>query len=297
MKKIFMAIALCLVCATIFTSCGNYIPNKSISEEISQKDLLKISKKDTMFLHEYDVIRETYDSLNTSGKKAVFSEITYRDVVKYNHFFQDSLTIKRLKDFDKQYVPENKDVLAKIKELDSVIEMRTIIRNKFNIRFIKSESDWFLYNNTYEYTYNGNDTLKNLEVWVYNDVNSSNFRRLTLKNVFPGTHKIVDNDIEKGHFKTDSNLYIKHLYYDFTWEKYKYISIFDDEHELYKTTSGKLIEIDLEYKSNYYDEFLDKKQEFILKMLKQENKIYPKIHNFFDEIPMDAILRIQYCAY
>lgn len=297
MKKIFMAIALCLMCATIFTSCCNYIPNKSISEEISQKDLLKISKKDTMFLHEYDIIRETYDSLNTSGKKAVFSEITYRDIVKYNHFFQDSLTIKRLNDFDKQYVSENKDVLAKIKELDSVIEMRAMIRNKFNIRFIKSESDWFIYNNTYEYTYNGNDTLKNLTVWVHNDVNSSDFSIVTLKNVFPGTHKIVDNAIEKGRFKTDSNLYIEYLYYDFTWEKYKFISIFDDEYERYKTTSDKLSTIDLEYKSNYYDEFHDKKQEFILKMLKQENKIYPKIYNFIEEIPMHAILTIQYYTY
>lgn len=107
-----------LVIAIFFASC-NKIPNKSISEELSPKDLANAIESDSTFAHLYKVVRSTYDSMD-KVEQAQYYNVTYKDLSKFIKFTEDTnywkpLQDKWLKEWDEQYG-------SQIQKADSIIQ-------------------------------------------------------------------------------------------------------------------------------------------------------------------------------
>lgn len=80
-----MAGTFMLLLALAFASCSD-IPNKSISEELSTKELADAIESDSAFADLYTMIRSTYDSLDKVDQ-ARYYNITYRDLNDFHKFF------------------------------------------------------------------------------------------------------------------------------------------------------------------------------------------------------------------
>lgn len=85
MKKVCI---LLFVVAFLLDSC-NKIPDKSVSEKLSTKELSKVIKSDTSFTDFYEHIREQVDDMSDI-KKATYNDITYRRMFRYYKFLQDT---------------------------------------------------------------------------------------------------------------------------------------------------------------------------------------------------------------
>lgn len=91
MKKLFYFFFVILL-----TSCDSHL-NQSIFTPLSIEDLSKSIKKDSLFESKYKEIRAMCDSESVGDiEKAKFGDITYKDVLNYIKFMQDTSYFKPL---------------------------------------------------------------------------------------------------------------------------------------------------------------------------------------------------------
>lgn len=102
MRKLYL-IFFIIICLLI--SC-NKIPNKSIFEKLSTKELSKAIKKDTLFAVFYENIGKVTADMSDI-KKATYNDITYRRLFKYVKFLQDTTYWNPLsKEWEKEWESE-----------------------------------------------------------------------------------------------------------------------------------------------------------------------------------------------
>ena len=90
MKKIILAIALCILCAGGFVAC-NKITNKSVFIPLTDQELEDIREVDTNFWdYVNDSIWTKAAKYETDSIKQVFGDVTYRDIHEYYQFRRDT---------------------------------------------------------------------------------------------------------------------------------------------------------------------------------------------------------------
>ena len=88
MYRITQKIMVCIVSVLTLAGC-NHIPNKSISEDLSPKELAAAIESDSTFAILYKAIRTTYDSMD-KVEQAQFYNLSYRDISKFSCFMDDT---------------------------------------------------------------------------------------------------------------------------------------------------------------------------------------------------------------
>jgi len=137
-----------LLLAVVLVSCNN-IPNKSIFEPLTMKELGSIIKKDTLF---EDFYRKQQATAAKFGEidKARYSDVTYRSLYKMMQFVQDSTQITPLyKNAMKEWNNKFGSYHAKV---DSVLnywsdyKQDNSLDNYVKIEFKEIDKEYYSYN-------------------------------------------------------------------------------------------------------------------------------------------------------
>lgn len=90
LKNVLLTIFSLIVALGIFSCKNNIIPDKPVSEPIPNDDLAEILREKPEFASLYEAIRDRYDKCSVT-EKAKFSSLSYRDVVDYDNFMNDTV--------------------------------------------------------------------------------------------------------------------------------------------------------------------------------------------------------------
>ncbi len=143
MKKIILAIALCIVCAGGFVAC-NKITNKSVFIPLTDQELEDIREVDSNFWdYVNDSIWRKAAKYETDSIKQVFGDVTYRDIHEYYQFSNDTAYWFPLM---RKWINEHAQMFPNVYEkFDSVVNYYDSIYSEGDMNAIQEIPDEVLY--------------------------------------------------------------------------------------------------------------------------------------------------------
>ena len=143
MKKIILAIALCMVCAGGFVAC-NKITNKSVFIPLTDQELEDIREVDSNFWdYVNDSIWNKAAKYETDSIKQVFGDVTYRDIHEYYQFSNDTAYWHPLM---RKWLNEHAQMFPNVYEkFDSVVNYYDSIYSEGDMNAIQEIPDEVLY--------------------------------------------------------------------------------------------------------------------------------------------------------